>query len=55
MLKLLCFVQNGSLGFSERCGKCVINEEIVVFQDLLNDCSLFCWSQEKLAKPEGSL
>lgn len=36
-------------------GKCVINEEIVMFQVLLNDCSLFCWSQEKLAEPEGSL
>lgn len=35
-------VQNGLLGLSERSGKCVINEEIVMFQVLLNDCSLFC-------------
>lgn len=27
----------------------------VMFQVLLHDCSLFCWGQEKLAKPEGSL
>lgn len=54
-MKMHCFAQNVSLGFLEHSGKCVINEGIVMFQVLLNDCSLFCWSQEKLAEPVDSL
>jgi len=37
-----CLVQNGLLGFLEHSGKRVINEDVVMFQVLLNDCSLFC-------------
>lgn len=51
-MRMHCFVQNGLLGVSEHSGKCVINEGVVTCPAY---CSLFCWSQEKLSEPEGSV